>query len=322
MIAGFQNINTDSCNSLAAPFRELCKVAKAFGDIVIAMNDKEFNPSQKYVVLKDMVQTNSCNEFNSEIMTELSRLESMPWLKSTAFGVPVAKAQERYACTQPVQTSSFSNDRYVRLVVQGEERAFATIQLDSNNNIIKFKPLMRLNDIANLPPNDPCVSLARAIANLPDGSPEAIARLQKRMERLRVFDQMSTIPAYSEPSFTSNKSFFVRQGEGKVSDGPLHTHGMMPCVGVAVMNKETGKAFLIHADATTDVKSIIDRLTPQLGEGKLEAVIAGGDPNPASRDTLYNILLSLDENKINLNGYRPNPGIDGLAVDPASGNFY
>ena len=61
---------------------------------------------------------------------------------------------------------------------------------------------------------------------------------------------------------------------------------MMPCVGVAVMNKETGKAFLIHADAMTDVKSIIDRLTPQLGEGKLEAVIAGGDPKTLLRGIL------------------------------------
>ncbi len=123
---------------------------------------------------------------------------------------------------------------------------------------------------------------------------------------------------------TEGPHHYVDIGHGAFSTQEiLYTNGMWPCVGVAVLNRTNGRAVLLHASAPEDVEKMLPGLLVQLGSGETEAVIAGGDGSPGSRETLYRILLTLDNSQVPVTGHRPNDGgIDSLAVDPANGRFY
>ncbi len=312
-----------NCELMSSPFKEICQTSKNLTEILIALNQKQLNNSQKYVLLKGLYKSGACDSIKKSISDELSRLDSLPYLKPAYFHTDIDVIQAKHSCLEPKEEDYFAKDnRFVRLVMKGETRAFATVHIDQENRIVKFAPIQDLSEIANLPATDGCVSMAREIADVPSGDPTKQAELMEKLNVLRQFEKLPTLPPYNEPSFATDKNLLVSQGNGKASSGPLFTVGMMPCVGVAVLNKNTKKAFLIHADAITDIDKLMRTLVPQVGSGQMEAVIAGGSPDPGSVDTLYRLLNSLKEQNIKVIGYRPNPGIDSLAVDPQTGKFF
>jgi hypothetical protein len=310
------------CDSLMAPFKSLCKAASDFSNGIASMDKKNLSDSQKFVILTELVSGDKCLRFKSELLKKLSRLQVSPLLRESAFDLPLSELQKQYACNQPIITAAADGIPYVRLVMAGETKAFAVAQLSTKNTVAGFEPLLPIEELASLPAADPCVAMARRIADIPEGKVEDQKKVLAKLNRLREFDALPTLDEYHAPNFSNDPRLVVIQGSGRASDRPLHTNGMMPCVGVAVMNKATKKAFLIHADGRTETDGLIDRLTAELGPGPLEAAIAGGTSNSGSRDTLYRILQGLDRNRIHVQGYRPNPGIDGLAVDPIAGIFY
>ncbi len=125
-----------------------------------------------------------------------------------------------------------------------------------------------------------------------------------------------------EIRITDGPHYFVDIGHVAVSSGGmLFTNGLWPCVAVAVRNKETRRALLLHA-SSADQADLLKRALPDLGKGPLEAYIAGGDESSGSKATMEAIARVLEERKIPLAGYRPNHGIDGLAIDPITGAVY
>lgn len=91
---------------------------------------------------------------------------------------------------------------------------------------------------------------------------------------------------------------YVDIGHVAVSAGlRLYTNGLWPCVAVVVINTATQRALLMHASSADEVPLLRNALGG-LGKGILE------------------------EKKIPLAGYRPNYGMDSLAVDPMTGRVY
>lgn len=174
----------------------------------------------------------------------------------------------------------------------------------------------------------------------PEGDPDLSFTLRKefdgrgdgagsdyRAERLARFNRGPQIPDFTfrqETEVTEGSHHYVDIGHGALSSSDiLYTNGMWPCVGVAILNRTNNSAILLHASAPEDVERVLPHLLLQMGVGEIEAVIAGGDGTPGSRETLYRILLTLDDRHIPVVGHRPNDsGIDSLAVDPSTGTFF
>lgn len=320
-MTSYPQSSKSDCELMSEPFKEICKTAKSITDIVVAMDAKNLNSSQKFTILHELLETKSCMNLHEPILRELSRLSALPLLKKDAFEMPLEIIQKKFLCNLVV-SEGFEGDRFVRLLSQETDYSFGILKLNKNNEIVGFQPLQPLDDIANLLKEDPCSQMIRQLVNLPEASPEKQTRLELRMKRLREFDALPKLDPYPYPAFAKDTHGAVKQGQGRVSNEPLHTTGMMPCIGIAVLNRHKKKAFLIHADADTDLESLIKNLSQQIGEGSLEAVIAGGDRSSISRDTLYRTLIALDKYQIPVLKYRFNHDIDSLAVDPKSGEFY
>lgn len=151
-----------------------------------------------------------------------------------------------------------------------------------------------------------------------------------RSEWGRARFQRLTASARVLPAFTMREEIRIRDGAHHyvdighvaVSSGTmLYTNGLWPCVAVAVRNPKTQRALLLHA-SSDDQASLLRDAVSGLGEGPLEAYIAGGDTSPGSRKTLEALADTLSEQKIPVAGYRPNTGIDSLAINPMTGEVH
>lgn len=143
--------------------------------------------------------------------------------------------------------------------------------------------------------------------------------------KFKIADGARVLPEFTfrqEIQIRDAPHHFVDIGHVAVSSGlMLYTNGLWPCVAVAVLNRATQRALLMHASSADEVSQLSQALNG-LGKGPLEAYIAGGENAPFSRRTLEAILNVLEVKKIPLAGFRPNQGVDSLAIDPMTGRVY
>ena len=93
-------------------------------------------------------------------------------------------------------------------------------------------------------------------------------RLQKQF--LLALTLVKRLPPHDFAFPIGSENAPVSLGYGCVSSMPLFSSGLFPSIGVAILNRSTHKALLIHADALTDISALMAKLFGHLASGHLK----------------------------------------------------
>ncbi|MBX9768633.1 MAG: hypothetical protein K2X47_15270 [Bdellovibrionales bacterium] len=148
---------------------------------------------------------------------------------------------------------------------------------------------------------------------------------------LRRFRQVPILRSSEIPRNLADSYIHVTQARVRVSfDQPLLTDGMGLCIGVAIVNSETGGALLAHVDSMNWMEEQMDEKIKELGPGKLRAVVTLSYSNREyvrmNRDghdrNFADVMSFLDRHDITLVGRKQGDSASFLAVDPKSQSVY